>query len=711
MANVPSGYVYHDVSTGKYIDPGNAMPTPGEEDFLYPYPANAALFSYTFHTAHNEPYTWADSDIGMTTVALSAGWTVENTEKNNNSTGTTMLSSINGYNIVCVKLFASDCTQMTVPSGCQFFSIPNGKLTKINGSIPASLKYFYCYNCKNLVSVPSLSPATQITNGTGMFCECTKLTTVPALPPNVVTLHEAFEGCTSLTTAPAIPSKVIYGGNLFYGCTKLTTTPVNNSTVISRMFNMFQGCTSLTSAKNFNIPNTMFYGYNMFYGCSKLVTPPDIVRTANDERSDVSEMFSGCTSLKTAPKFIGKFRVGYRMFEGCSSLVDPPDFSEATFTNLSTTFYKCTSLKTPPIIKHIQNCEMGWMFAECTSLETVPILPKNALSLYYCFYKCTSLTWVSMCMPTEKVPNCNYMFTGCINLTGIIYVHGSQNLSHNQIFTDTTKTIILCGLDGADFLSTWAATANHNNVYVGLFAVVEGVSAVRTNESGILDDKGDYVKITVNFTAPVIDYTKLYVPKIYIGNAQQQPLKNWTLTYTENNQTITTEIPNSTSIEATRIEAGNLISAGTFTTLIAAGEENVYDVRIPTSCSQCAIDFDTNNDLIIQTRYWNSRAGSAVFTGSTYIFDALQDGTAFKIGGPVVTEDGDTGFIVGNKIEVVEDQYPSTFNGPTTINSISTFNEKATFNNDLTLYIDTNNGDISSLDYRITTALTDLNWI
>ena len=58
---------------------------------------------------------------------------------------------------------------------------------------------------------------------------------------------------------------------------------------------------------------------------------------------------------------------------------------------------------------------------------------------------------------------------------------------------------------------------------------------------------------------------------------------------------------------------------------------------------------------------------------------------------------GETGFIVGNQISLVEAQYPSTFNGP------------VTFNSNIYIAID-ENASSEYLDGRIYDRINALNW-
>ena len=651
MATVPSGYWYWDSSASKVYKAGETMPAVGEGDLLYTSPHNPALLSYVYWNA--ETYTYVDAQESPTKYhqcTVPAGWTVSDASDYTMTTAAPF-SSINGAPVVRITWeSANKISTLTVHSNLRLLVVKgsNTNIQTINGSVSSNLLYCNFCNCQKLRSVPSLAPATQIIYGKSMFYNCPMLTSVPALPPNIEVIQGAFKDCTSLVTAPAIPSKVLWAGQLFMGCTSLIKAPVNNSRVMQYIWSGFDGCSNLTDASDFYFPSTLTEEGTCFRGCTKLTSPPSVIRGTN--------------------------ALAYRMFQECSSLVTPP-IMEGTFTNCNTMFYKCYSLKTPPVFPDTVT-QLAWAFAECTSLTEIPKIPENVESLYYCFYKCESLTWISTCLPSIKLPNMNYMFNGCKNLTGIIFYNDKNNTGgppHNKMFTDTEKTIVLGGLNGSasTYTQLWANTANNNNVYVGLFAVTEAISAVRTDINGTPNDKGEYVRLTIEFTAPVIDYTKLYVPKVYIENAQQQPIKNWVLTYVdEQGDEITKEIPDSTDIEATRIEVGDLIAKGKFVTMLEASDDGaVYTASIPTSCSQVTYDYDENGDYIVGTRYWGGKAGKAIFTGSTYIFDALPDGSAFKIGGPVSEDAGEKGFIVGNIIEVEEDQYPSTFNGPSTFNS------------------------------------------
>ena len=649
MATVPSGWAYWDKSANKRIVAGGTIPAPAEGDEYFGVTSSGAtdyskLF-YIYYNSETRNYINQNSGVQQTTFTLPAGWHVTN--QSYTMTSATVASSIGGENVVAVKIYnntVSKITSLSLPSTVVMVWLnDNSNLTTITGSLGSALKEFICYRSPKLESVPTLANATNLTNCNYMFNQCTALTTIPALPPNAVSLYYAFHLCTSLTSIPTIPSKVKDMGYLCEGCTALTAAPSNNSAVILYMPRAFADCTNLTNASNFSTPNTVELGWELFRNCSKLTQIPTVISGTN---ANYNGIFRGCTLLNAVPTFSG------------------------SFTRLINAFRECVSLTTPPIIKNILNCDMGYMFYGCTSLTTIPVLPKTMFSAYYMFYNCTSLMWASVIIPAHSnPPSINYMFAGCSNLTGVIWKKGDYNNAHNNTFLDTVQPIILAGEGINSIGPSLAATANNHNVYIGLNATISESGIARCDATGTLDDKGNYAKLTIKFNCSYLPNSKIYVPKVYIKNAQQQPIQDWTLTYVNNlDETIVKTITNSTDITQEYIEANDLITSGTFETIFNAVDDSVYTIYIPTSCSQVAQDYDTDGNYVINTYYWNGTRGQAIFTGDTYIFDALPDGSCFKIGGPIIENNGDTGFIVGNEVSLLSAQYKSTFNGPVTVN-------------------------------------------
>ncbi len=95
-------------------------------------------------------------------------------------------------------------------------------------------------------------------------------------------------------------------GRLFYNCPGLTSASdlqLPASTLTKDCYqSMFSGCTSLTSAPKLPATTLAENCYqSMFSGCSSLTTAPELPATTL-ETACYNGMFSGCTSLTTAPE-------------------------------------------------------------------------------------------------------------------------------------------------------------------------------------------------------------------------------------------------------------------------------------------------------------------------------------------------------------------------------------------------------------------------
>ena len=125
----------------------------------------------------------------------------------------------------------------------------------------------------------------------------------------------------------------------------------------------FSGQTGLESAENLILPSTILtqecYA-NMFSGCTSLVTAPKELCAENliDATYCYQSMFNGCTSLTTAPIINAKL-----LSRGCCGNM----------------FYGCTSLRRAPKLeakKLVAFCYYG-MFSGCTNLNYIECLAVN----------------------------------------------------------------------------------------------------------------------------------------------------------------------------------------------------------------------------------------------------------------------------------------------------------------------------------------------
>ena len=139
---------------------------------------------------------------------------------------------------------------------------------------------------------------------------------------------------------------------------------------------MFSGCTSLTTAPSLPATTLTDYCYNyMFSGCTSLTTAPSLPATTLTY-SCYSSMFSGCRSLTTVPSLPATTLTDYcynYMFYGCTSLTTVPSLPATTLAGYcySSMFYGCTSLTTAPSLPAttLANSCYSNMFRSCTKIK------------------------------------------------------------------------------------------------------------------------------------------------------------------------------------------------------------------------------------------------------------------------------------------------------------------------------------------------------
>ena len=189
--------------------------------------------------------------------------------------------------------------------------------------------------------------------------------------------------------------KINAGGNL--------SSLIGGSTVIPRdgcFINLFRDCTKLVDASAIRIASI----------------------TSNSKWDVFGAMFSGCSSLKTAPQLPFTTMVGddyFYMFENCTSLTVAPDLPATTlaYCCYNHMFVGCTSLTEAPVLPVAvlaENCYRG-MFESCTSLKTPPALPATNLAVgcYAYMFEYSGLESLPVLPATELKNECyREMFYG-----------------------------------------------------------------------------------------------------------------------------------------------------------------------------------------------------------------------------------------------------------------------------------------------------------
>ena len=207
--------------------------------------------------------------------------------------------------------------------GCEHMFSSCSALEKVDG---LSAENFSAYalsgmfsKCSSLTSVQDLhidnSEDTNKKNGTskcdGMFDGCKSLLSVGGLIKGVYgqyALRNVFRNCKSLKDASQLSVELNYGNRyaqgMFENCSELESMPVllsgDEGTGLQKCLYMFRNCTKL---KNVNpLPYVRpFAGIysQMFQNCTSMTDAPEIMLSSANQRSCMTNMFNGCTSLSS----------------------------------------------------------------------------------------------------------------------------------------------------------------------------------------------------------------------------------------------------------------------------------------------------------------------------------------------------------------------------------------------------------------------------
>ena len=165
----------------------------------------------------------------------------------------------------------------------------------------------------------------------------------------------------------------------------------------------------------------------MFSGCSSLSTAPELPATTLTFCC-YEDMFSGCSSLSTAPELSAETLDNFcyeSMFENCTTLTTAPALPATTLAYgcYEYMFKGCTGLTTAPELPATtlsQRCYFN-MFNGCTLLTTAPVLPATTLTdycYYFMFYNCSHLNNVT-CLATDISANdCTTYWLSNVAATG-----------------------------------------------------------------------------------------------------------------------------------------------------------------------------------------------------------------------------------------------------------------------------------------------------
>lgn len=215
---------------------------------------------------------------------------------------------------------------------------------------------------------------------------------------------------------------------------------------------------SLLSKQNFStatrVPSSSFVG--LFADCTGFTDASELLLPATTLADFCyGSMFSGCTSLTTAPELPATklaSRCYQSMFQGCTGLVQAPVLPATTLTLAyqcyMNMFQNCTSLTTAPDLPATTLVDYCYqrMFEGCTSLTTAPELPATTL-VNYCYQRmfqgCTGLNYIKCLATNITASNCTQNWVNGVQTTSGTFVAANSSVAwttgNNGIPTNWTR--------------------------------------------------------------------------------------------------------------------------------------------------------------------------------------------------------------------------------------------------------------------------------
>lgn len=291
-------------------------------------------------------------------------------------------------------------------------------------------------NCNNLQSADNIIlSASQLVNNCyhTMFSGCTVLAKAPTVSAESSAdycCYQMFKGCSRLASAGSIniaaagPLGLGCFREMFSGCSGMTAAPSISATSTAdySCYQMFYNCSSMTSAETISLKANLLAHecyYMAFYGCSSITKAPVIGPVAE---GDVVSM-----AIAEGDK-TDKERQCEQMFRGCSSLTDISGIALKadllSYNCYREMFSGCTSLSSAPALPATQLAQGCYrsMF-ENSAITTAPELPATTLAEYCYYYMmagCKSLEGPVFLPAQTLVANCyGGMFNGASKLDAV----------------------------------------------------------------------------------------------------------------------------------------------------------------------------------------------------------------------------------------------------------------------------------------------------
>lgn len=269
-------------------------------------------------------------------------------------------------------------------------------------------------------------PESVTTIGTGLFRECSNLTSVQFSSNLQEIPTETFEHCERLESITNINNVRYIGYECFYGCTNLKQIELPEC-----LQKLETWCFAESGLTSITLPDSVELGESNFINCSSLqsIVLPQQVTTIP------YKFLTGCSALQQIDIPNTVTTIGEAAFSGCSSLTSieiPDGITEIPESMLS----ECSSLHSVSLPESVRRLRDN-AFSNCHSLKTIE-LPSDLREIGASCFWSSGLTSIDL---SGRIATLGYeCFTECdslksltipanITTVGVDLIHGSLNLT------------------------------------------------------------------------------------------------------------------------------------------------------------------------------------------------------------------------------------------------------------------------------------------